>query len=54
MVAAALLTAAMGDPAAAIVPVAVGALAAFVAIGRYRQQTTRPVVRRRLVLHPAA
>jgi hypothetical protein len=54
MVAAALLTAAMGDPASANVPVVVGALAAFVAIGRYRQQTTRTQTVRPLVLQPAA
>jgi hypothetical protein len=54
MVAAALLTAAMGDPAAASIPVVVGALAAFVAIGRYRQQTTRTRAVRPLVLQPTS
>ena len=54
MLAATLITAAMGDPASAAVPLIVGALATFVAIGRYRQQTTQSVAARRLVLHPAA
>jgi hypothetical protein len=54
MVAAALLTAAMGDPAAASIPVVVGALAAFVAIGRYRQQTTHTRAARPLVLQPTS
>ena len=53
MVAAALLTAAMGDPASATIPLAVGALAAFVAIGRYRQQTTRSHTVSHLVAQPA-
>ena len=56
MVAASLLTAAMGDPASAIVPLAFGALTTFVAVGRYRQQTARSqsTAKRALVLHPAA